>query len=377
MTTCAAITRRSGDPQPEPHAQNSMQQARRIKALLVPPEQWNPERQAFKPGEAPDPFAIYEAMSVEGVDVTLLDPHGWPLNPVAKFHPLYGGLDPCRVMQIWSRRNRFDLLLSVFESSCMFPLLLRRLGAAPPKVAMWDIVPDEEWKARRVIQDIVVPRIDRLFLLATSQQAYLRQRWNRDIPSTVVWQHMDTDFFRPGRRNPDGPILAIGEDHGRDWDTFIEAISDLDCEVLIKTKRELPLHRVRKARVTQLRDRLSYAELRALYDRCRFVVIPLKTTLNVSGVGSLLESMAMGKASVISDNPPMRDYFKDGETAIVTKVGDVDALRNGIERLVADPDMAMRMGDNAREFAESKFSNRVFGKRLAAAIRRLVIGGQE
>jgi len=65
-----------------------------LNVLLTPPEPWQPELDGHQPGITPDPFAVYKAMALEGVDVTLLDPHRKPINPLFGLHPIYMGLDP-------------------------------------------------------------------------------------------------------------------------------------------------------------------------------------------------------------------------------------------------------------------------------------------
>lgn len=42
-----------------------------------------------------------------------------------------------------------------------------------PLIAMWDIVPEENWKPRKFLQNIVLPRVDHLFLLSSNQQNYI------------------------------------------------------------------------------------------------------------------------------------------------------------------------------------------------------------
>jgi glycosyltransferase involved in cell wall biosynthesis len=344
----------------------------RISVVLTPPEPWWPERKAFRSGETPDPLAIYQAMTAEGIDVELLDPRGKPLNPLFGLHPLYMGLDPARALTVLTRRRRADVILSVFESSCLVALLLRRLVGFRPLIAMWDIVPTSTWRARSIMQDIVVPRIDHLFLLSSGQRDYLDKRWKAAAKTTVVHQHIDVGFFRPEPPRPDGPVLAIGDDVGRDYDTLMKAVHDLDIDLTAKTRRALPREAGHRYRLRQIGERITFPALRDLYAAARMVVIPLHSTLNVSGVGSVLESMAMGKAMVVSDNPPIRDYIVPGETALVVPPNDPQALRHAIATLDADPGLRERLGSNARRLAEERFGQDVFGQRLGRGLRRLV-----
>ena len=81
--------------------------------------------------------------------------------------------------------------------------------------------------------------MDYFFLLSQFHNEYLQREYGRS--GTVIWQHVDADFFKPLPTTSERPVLAIGEDRGRDFETFLEAVSDLDVKVIVKTKRVLGL----------------------------------------------------------------------------------------------------------------------------------------
>lgn len=342
----------------------------RISVIFAPPVAWLPGFKQYRPGEDPDHEALIRAMAAEGVDATIMDPAPWPLNPFHGRHPLYRGVDPARALQFLACKRSADMIMSVFESSVLIPLLARRVVGFKPALTMWDLAPDEAWRARRLVQDLTIPRADHLFLLASAQRSYVERRWGGRVPTSVVLQHVDAAFFRAEAPAPDGPIVTVGDDIGRDYDLLLRAVHDLPVDVVLKTRRPLAEHSGRVARVRQIRDRISFKALRDLYASARFVVVPLKDTLNVSGVTGILEAMAMGKAVVVNDNPMLRDYFVDGETALVVPVGDHGALRGAIDRLMARPEECEALGRAGRRMVEEKFSDPAFGTRFAAAIRR-------
>jgi glycosyltransferase involved in cell wall biosynthesis len=346
---------------------------KRIQMILIPPETWADKILPPAGGLGPDGSLIYKLLAGKyRIDVELIDPN-WPKwMPFVRRHPLYFGLDPFRSFKILTGRRRVDIVVAVFESSPVVLLMLRRLFNFKPRIAIWDIAPDEEWRPRKWVQNFVIPQVDSIFLLSDSQLPMLAKKWNSEKKGITVWQHVDADFFFPREPVTHGPILAIGEDHGRDWPTLIEAVKDLDVELIIKTRRKLHIPAGAKCRIRQISTRLSFLELRSLYADCLFVVIPLSNTLNVSGVGSVLESMAMQKALVISDNPPIRDYLENGITADVVPVGDVAALRKGIELMINDVGHRNRMALAARERVTRLYSKPVFAERLATAIRQVV-----
>ena len=150
---------------------------------------------------------------------------------------------------------------------------------------------------------------------------------------------------------------------------MIEALAPLDIDLVLKTRSKITIPEGARLRVRQISKRLSFRELRDLYAKASIVVIPLSETLNVSGVGSVLEAMAMGKALVISDNPPIRDYLEPGKTADVVPVGDAITLRKAVKALLADHERMVEMGRFARERVVHLYGNEALAHRFAAALR--------
>jgi glycosyltransferase involved in cell wall biosynthesis len=63
----------------------------------------------------------------------------------------------------------------------------------------------------------------------------------------------------------------------------------------------------------------------------------------------LLEYVRMGKPVIVSRNPVVERYFTDDEVFFV-KPGDVDAIVDAIERIVADPERAAQRAQRAQRF---------------------------
>jgi len=104
------------------------------------------------------------------------------------------------------------------------------------------------------------------------------------------------------------------------------------------------------AHITQ--GRLSLTELRDLYARSRFVVVPLLPSDTDNGVTVILEAMAMGKPVICSRTRGQVDVIQEGVTGLYVPVGDAVALRKAILTLWNDPQRAQEMGRNARAHIE-------------------------
>lgn len=71
---------------------------------------------------------------------------------------------------------------------------------------------------------------------------------------------------------------------------------------------------------------------------------------------SILEAMAAGNPVIATDVGATSDAVSDGETGILVPSGEPEQLAAALERLLADPRLAGRMGTAGRERARSRFS---------------------
>jgi glycosyltransferase involved in cell wall biosynthesis len=83
----------------------------------------------------------------------------------------------------------------------------------------------------------------------------------------------------------------------------------------------------------------------------------------------VLEAMSCGKACVLRDIPVFREYFTDGEDAILCST--FDEFEAAVDRLADDPDRRRRLGENARETVEAHALDRI-GNELVDAYRRVL-----
>lgn len=81
---------------------------------------------------------------------------------------------------------------------------------------------------------------------------------------------------------------------------------------------------------------------------------------------SILEAMANVCGIVASDTGGIPDMIVNGETGLLVPPGDADRLEQGILRLLEDPVLCRKLGENARKKAETAFSMEQNIERLLA-----------
>jgi len=79
---------------------------------------------------------------------------------------------------------------------------------------------------------------------------------------------------------------------------------------------------------------------------------------------SLIEAMAAGRAIISTPVGAIKDFLKDGESALFVKVGDYVDLASKIETLLKNKELALNLGNKARQIYQAKLSNRVFARNL-------------
>jgi glycosyltransferase involved in cell wall biosynthesis len=160
-------------------------------------------------------------------------------------------------------------------------------------------------------------------------------------------------------------ICGVGAEM-RDYATLLEALrgTGLRCHIAtdhvripgrfrLLNDRRVPIGNIGAGPDTNITaGRVSLTELRNLYARSRFVVVPLLPSDTDNGVTVILEAMAMGKPVICSRTRGQVDVIQEGVTGLYVPIGDAAALRAAILSLWNEPQRARQMGRNARALVE-------------------------
>ena len=325
-------------------------------------------------GEEPD-SALYGALQLRehGVDVRFHDPY---LTRVE--------LPPLLTRIAWNAREltvpfevgRTDVVVTSIAASLPLAARARRLPVVALNFGL-NLIWRRSSGARRALLRASLRSADRLVCIGEAQRLELIDAASLDA-ERVLTLHVpiDAEFFRPEPESGDGTVLAVGKDLARDYGTLGEAARSLDTRVtLVAHPRnieglDLPAN-------VDVQSDLPYRELRSAYARAGCVVVPQHADdyafgSEGGGLTALLEAMAMGKAIVASDRAVLRDYVEDGVEAILVPPGDPAALREAIEGVLGDRELAASLGAAARGRVEREFTSTVFASRLAPLLRSVV-----
>jgi glycosyltransferase involved in cell wall biosynthesis len=165
-----------------------------------------------------------------------------------------------------------------------------------------------------------------------------------------IYDKVDQRFYRPLKVEPQNFILAVGQEQ-RDYATLVKAVAGTGIKLVIVASSpwsSFELDNNQLSGVT-VQSHISYTNLRMLYANARLVVVPLFDVDYAAGSNTVLESMAMGKALIVSRTRGIKDYVVDDETGVNVTSGDPVALREVILDLWNNPRKLDRLGSNARQ----------------------------
>jgi len=140
-----------------------------------------------------------------------------------------------------------------------------------------------------------------------------------------------------GRRLPDVRFLVIGETSPAEG-SYLGVLSDLADRLGI-------------------RDRVVFTGLRRdVPDLLACAAVSVMPSLNEALPNVLLESMAAGAPVVSTRVGGTPEVVEDGVTGLLVPPGNAGALARAIDRVLSDPDLAVRLGQSGREFVRRRFS---------------------
>ena len=312
-----------------------------------------------------------------GMTVDLLD-HAAALadtSPAVRLASKVGGLDSALAVMGFQRRRDYQTIFTNGENVGI-PLALL-LGSAANRLNHVTIGHRLSTGKKQLFFTKLKTqrRMDTIFLYADAQKEWATHQLHiAPKKLQLIPFHADAKFYRPPLDIEADPnqICAAGLEW-RDYPTLIDAVVAMpDLSVKLAAASPWSKHEDETAgRVLPPNidaRRYSYAELRDLYARSSFVVVPLKETDFQAGVTTILEAMAMGRAVIATRTTGQTDVITDGENGLSVAPGDVAGWQEAIVRLRGDPALRERLGRNGRRWVEENATLDLWAERIAVAI---------
>lgn len=286
------------------------------------------------------------------------------------------------VLHSLRRSRRFPAILLHYPNPTATLALALSLLARPKreKIVVWnhsDILLEAWWKRAlyalfRPIEEYVFRRTD-AFVAATPHHVSSSVTFRRFSGRTAIIPYALPDSWFEVREGEERSAAEVRERLGgpfllfvgrlvpyKGLSTLVRAADRIRCRVAIVGTGPLEAELKGEIAARGLSDRVfllgGVEDARPYFLGCEFLVLPSVSALEGFGIVQI-EAMALGKPVVSSDLQSGVTYVnRHGETGLVFPVGDDAELAEACNRLLSDPELAKRLGENARERTLRMFS---------------------
>lgn len=365
-----------------------------------------------------DYVEVARALDAEIVDSTYMIHRA---KPLARFVATRIGMPAGQVLEAFLRRSHYRSIC-IWGDRIGLPLALLYKVARSRRDVVLMSAWVSRWKKAVFLRYLKVhSHLTAIVSYSSVQMAIAAEKLG--VPKEKLYlgkQPVDDRFWCPSEVSPENLICSIGWE-ARDYRTLLAATAGMNLQVEVAvgiagfasdehdasrgvSSSRAGDHGTRlssASRFNRLRGTYSYRlfrdwireleregvpsdvklsyqlnplQLRSLYQRALFVVIPLHDVVSDCGVTALTEAMAMGKAVILTRTQGQVDILLDAVHGIYVPPGDPSSLRSAIEYLVAHPAEAQRMGRAGRALVEQDHRLDDYVRRVVEIVRGAAVG---
>lgn len=189
---------------------------------------------------------------------------------------------------------------------------------------------------------------------------------------------------QPAPAVPPGQSYAVSAGRsGRDYPTLCEAFSRISHPLRIICDSEAAMDGSVASPNIDVLDNCFGGAFFSQLRGADLVVVPLQVNDISAGQMVIIQAMALRKPIITTRTATVGHYVRDGWNALLVEKGSADDIVRAVARLLADPALARRLGDNAYltfldSFSMPAFARAVVGEaeslHHAAVQRRTALG---
>jgi len=182
-------------------------------------------------------------------------------------------------------------------------------------------------------------------MFGLDQSMFLRAPWGVSAPLTEL---------EP--RTIEGPYIAALGGEARDYEVLCDAARALPKIHFVVVARPHNFDGLNPPPNLETRFNLPFNEAWGIIQRAEAALIPLRSRDTPCGLVTLVGSMHLGKAQIVTDAAGAADYISDGVTGLLVPPRDSNALAEAITKVAENPVLAAEIGTAAKDYATTHCS---------------------
>ena len=222
-----------------------------------------------------------------------------------------------------------------------------------------------------------IKRVASRFCLRAVDQFVVHSRG--EVAACSEWLQLPEDRFRFVPLNRPVRSIELTEDHEhpfmlalgsarRDYRLLFEAMKGLTDIRLIVVAGAHAVAGLKVPPNIEVRGGLTLEQCHTLIQRARVSVIPIANAQTASGQVTLIDAMMFARPVVVTCCPGSLDYAQPDREVLMVPPGDVQAMREALQRLWDDQALRETIGQLARQRAIHEFSDEAAGKLLGEVL---------
>ncbi|HDY89290.1 MAG TPA: colanic acid biosynthesis glycosyltransferase WcaL [bacterium] len=120
----------------------------------------------------------------------------------------------------------------------------------------------------------------------------------------------------------------------------------------------------------------SHQEVKKILEAANVFVLPSRTSGNGDMEGipvSLMEAMSCGLAVVSTFHSGIPELVKNGISGLLVDENDIDGIASALMRLISEPDLVIRLGNNARKEVVKNFNYTHLNVELESILKDIIV----
>ena len=264
--------------------------------------------------------------------------------------------------------NTFDVVYGINDTSGLPLSFLKRVGIIRPRVVFISagLINNLYARPRDIRTKFIhyaLAGADRVLAWSPHEQNMFAT-WG--VHSETIPLEADITFFQPDANVPkEDFILFSGRDVGRDTDTLINVLKETHLPAVFITNQSLLPKGSLPENITLITEFIDHDTLKDYYHGAKLVVVPVKEIGRISGQTSILESLAMGKATVVAKTKACVSAYPElteGKHLLWYEPENEESLRKQILRVYNNTELCSTLETGGRTFVESLPKNWLYSK---------------